>query len=60
MTKSAATDLVAGLVSLGWALSASLPWPLGIILAGWVHPGVAAAFGLAALGRSYAAMRGQG
>lgn len=58
MTKAALVDLAVGLIALGWWLCASLPWALGAILAGLVHPGVAAAFGLAALGRSYVAMRG--
>lgn len=58
MTKAALVDLVVGLIALGWAISASLPWLLGGILAGFVHPGVAAVFALAALGRAYAGFRG--
>lgn len=58
MTKAALVDLVAGLLALAWWLCASLPWALATVLGGLVHPGVAATFGLAALGRAYMAMRG--
>lgn len=58
MTKAALVDLVAGLIALGWAICAKLPWDFGVLLASMVHPAIALAFSGSALYRSYKALGG--